>query len=109
MLIACTTCRYLKMLILIKITILPALSFAMSLVIVLLVYTLVFHLFHTVVKSEVCLGIPAAHWNYTVHYIISRHVLVIIWTHMLTTLRIDIRKVISLILPLSFGICLLAP
>ena len=81
----------------------------MSLVIVLLVYTLVFHLFHTVVKSEVCLSIPATHWNYSVHNIISWHVLVIIRTHMLTTLSIDIPKVITLILPLSFGICLLAP
>ena len=91
MLITRTTGRYLKMLILIKITVLPALSFAMSLVIVLLVYTLVFHLFHAVVKSEVCLGIPAAHWNYSMHYIVSWHVLVIIWAHMLTTLGIDIR------------------
>ena len=81
----------------------------MSLVIVLLVYTLVFHLFHAVVKSEVSLGIPAAHWNYSMHYIVSWHVLVIIWAHVLTTLCIDIRKVISLVLPLSFGICLLAP
>ena len=81
----------------------------MSLVIVLLVYTLVFHLFHTVVKSEVCLGISATHWNYSVHYIIAWHVLVIIWTHMLSTLSIDVSKVVSLILPLSFSICLLAP
>ena len=109
MLIACTTGWYLKMLILIKITVLSAISFAMSLVIVLLVYTLVFHLFHTVVKSEVCLGISATHWNYSVHYIISWHVLVIIWTHMLSTLSIDVSKVVSLILPLSFSICLLAP
>ena len=81
----------------------------MSLVIVLLVYTLVLHLFHTVVKSEVCLGIPATHWNHSVHNIISWHVLVIVWTHMLTTLGIYIPKVISLVLPLSFSICLLAP
>ena len=81
----------------------------MSLVIVLLVYTLVLHLFHTVVKSEVCLGIPATRWNYSMHYIVSWHVLVIIWAHMLSTLGIDIPKVISLILPLSFGVCLLAP
>ena len=81
----------------------------MSLVIVLLVYALVFHLFHTVVKSEVCLGIPTSHWNYSVHDIVTWHVLVIIWTHMLTALSVNICKVITLMLPLSFGIRLLTP
>ena len=103
------TRRYLEMLILIKVPIMPTLSSFVSLVVLLLINAFVFHLLHTIVKSKVALSISTTHWNYSVHYIVSRHVLVIIWTHMLTTLGIDIPKVISLILPLSFGICLLSP
>ena len=99
--------RYLKMLILIKVPIMLILSSFVSLVTVLLINTLVLHLLHAIVKSEVALSISTTHWNYSVHYIIPGHVFVIVRTHVLTSLSIDICVNISLKLALSLEIVLM--
>ena len=101
--------RYLKMLILIKVSIISVLSSFVSLVTELLINTLVFHLLHAIIKSEVALGIiSTTHWNNSVHYIIPGHVFVIVRTQVLTSLSIDICVNICLKLALSFEIVLMA-
>ena len=100
--------RYLKMLILIKVSIIPVLSSFVSLVTELLINTLMLHLLHAIIKSEVALSISTTHWNNSVHNIIPGHVFVIVRTHVLTSLSIDICVHICLKLALSFEIVLMA-
>ena len=90
--------RYLKVLVVVEVPMLSALSSFESLIVILLVYALVLHLLHAVVKSEVTLSIPSTHWNYSMNDVVAWHVLVIVWTHVLATLSIDVAVEVSLIL-----------
>ena len=100
--------RYLKVLVVVEVPMLPALSSLESLIVILLVYALVLHLLHTVVKSEVTLSIPSTHWNHSMNNVVAWHVLVIVWTHVLATLSIDVAVEVCLILAICLEIILLA-